>query len=207
MDKDINMISCGGYHTLASSMYQLIAPKGCTWTRKENIVYSFGDNRYGQLGVGDTTGRLVPTSVTHLLHNKYIEKIDAGFRHSLVVSSEGHLYSWGYGRYGETGHHNTNTIRISPLRVDVLKKHKVVNVAAGYKHSVVYALATTNYALPRHIAHQEWDSVKSLGDCKGTCICFASGQKICAPYKLYYSCDKCQFGEVLCRQCAISCHQ
>jgi alpha-tubulin suppressor-like RCC1 family protein len=79
-------IACGGFHTLALTA--------------DGFVLAFGANEYGQLGLGDTTDRLSPAWVRGpWVQNgprEIITSIAAGWRHSVVLSSQQKLYSWGH---------------------------------------------------------------------------------------------------------------
>jgi hypothetical protein len=156
--------------------------------------------------VGDTRSRSIPEKVTHLLKHKYVIQLDAGHRHSLALTSDGVMYSWGYGRYGETGHGTPNIIRIAPLEVHDLKGKKVVAIGAGGRHSIAATMSSTTYKLPKEVYWQQWEKVKTLEGHRGKCICFRSGQTVCAPFHLYYACETCEMN-VLCRICASLCHQ
>ena len=87
MPKNIVQILAGGFHTLALT--------------NDGYIYSFGSNGEGQLGLGDNNNKNVPTLVSKL-YNKVIQ-IAAGFRHSLCLTSDGHIYSFGYNRDGQLG--------------------------------------------------------------------------------------------------------
>jgi alpha-tubulin suppressor-like RCC1 family protein len=52
----------------------------------EGLVYSFGFNEYGNLGLGDTTDRYEPTEIT-FFKNLEIENIYCGFNHCIAKSS------------------------------------------------------------------------------------------------------------------------
>jgi alpha-tubulin suppressor-like RCC1 family protein len=75
----VKAISCGFRHALA------LTESGC--------VYSWGYNRFGQLGVGDNEYREIPTLV--LLNDIIIEKISCGENHSLLLSRDGDIYAFG----------------------------------------------------------------------------------------------------------------
>jgi hypothetical protein len=75
----LKAISCGFRHALA------LTEKGC--------VYSWGDNSFGQLGVGDNEYREIPTII--LLNDIIIEKISCGESHSLLPSRDGDIYAFG----------------------------------------------------------------------------------------------------------------
>jgi alpha-tubulin suppressor-like RCC1 family protein len=75
----VKAISCGSRHALA------LTESGC--------VYSWGRNRFGQLGVGDEEDREIPTIV--ILKDVIIEKISCGRFHSLLPSRDGYIYVFG----------------------------------------------------------------------------------------------------------------
>jgi len=79
------MVSCGGWHTMA------VTAVGHAWT--------CGENEYGQLGVGDTANRLGFTQVdTGQLGGARIVMAACGLWHSVVVSAEGGVWTFGCGR-------------------------------------------------------------------------------------------------------------
>ncbi|HJN37593.1 MAG TPA: hypothetical protein QF353_02315 [Gammaproteobacteria bacterium] len=71
----------------------------------EGKIYACGANRYGQLGLGDTTNRDKWTEVT-LPDGFKIEKVIAGGDHSFLkgtVDGEAKLYACGDNQYGQLG--------------------------------------------------------------------------------------------------------
>lgn len=63
-------------------------------------VYAWGNNNYGQLGDGTTTGRTVPVRVPGLVD---IVDVAAGLSHSLAAGYNGAVYAWGTNSHGELG--------------------------------------------------------------------------------------------------------
>ena len=89
--KNIESISLGNLHALA------IASDG--------TVYAWGSNFYGQLGNGTNASSTVPVKVNtigDLPTNKAL-KVDAGYSHSLVVTTNGDVYAWGSNLCGQFG--------------------------------------------------------------------------------------------------------
>ena len=65
-------------------------------------VYSFGWNRYGNLGTNDREDRHIPTKVHGV---EGVVAVGAGWRHSLAIRGEDRqLFSWGWSKYGQLGH-------------------------------------------------------------------------------------------------------
>ena len=57
-------------------------------------LFSFGSNSYGQLGLGDFSAKGIPTPVKMPIGVKTV-MIAAGSHHSLALTDQGELYSWG----------------------------------------------------------------------------------------------------------------
>lgn len=84
IDKTTPMLSTGNNFTIA--------------LKENGTVWSFGKNDVGQLGSGDNTNSNKPVSVkyansTDLLQN--ITQISSGYNHSVALSKEGKVYTWG----------------------------------------------------------------------------------------------------------------
>ncbi len=97
-------------------------------------VTAWGDNTYGQLGIGSSAKRaLSPTTV--MLSG--ITRIAAGARHALAVRTDGSLWSWGENNNGQLGDGTRNS-RSIPATVPGLLIG-VTSIAAGDKHSLAIA--------------------------------------------------------------------
>lgn len=68
----------------------------------KNRLFSTGFNRYGRLGHGDERDQSKFTLVKTMLNKKVIGA-KCGYYHSLCVTKDGYLYSWGYGGGGRLG--------------------------------------------------------------------------------------------------------
>lgn len=62
---------------------------------KDGKVYGWGWNIFGELGVGDYYNKNVPTIITGALGSKTVKAIAAGQNHSLALTTDGKVYSWG----------------------------------------------------------------------------------------------------------------
>lgn len=98
--------------------------------RSDNTLFSFGSNRFGQLGLNNNrTDRSTLTQVGNLKWNK----ISAGYYHSLGITTNGELYSWGWNDKGELGLGDRN-LRESPVLVN---NEITTNIAAGNIQSAI----------------------------------------------------------------------
>ena len=69
---------------------------------KDGQVYSWGHNSYMQLGNGGTTASYKPCLLSKTISFK-VTQIACGSHHSLVLTSEGELWAWGYNNCGQVG--------------------------------------------------------------------------------------------------------
>ena len=61
-------------------------------------LYGFGDNYFGQLGLGDNINRNVPTL---MMTDKSIRKIVCGCYHTLILKESGELFVFGNNEFGQ----------------------------------------------------------------------------------------------------------
>ncbi|XP_047226297.1 alsin-like isoform X4 [Girardinichthys multiradiatus] len=102
----------------------------------ETEVWSWGRGSEGQLGHGDQLARLQPLCIKSLTGQEVI-KVAAGSHHSLALTAQCQVYSWGSNMCGQLGHVN------SPVTVPHLAKLsdglRVWDVSAGQSHSLLLA--------------------------------------------------------------------
>jgi alpha-tubulin suppressor-like RCC1 family protein/uncharacterized protein YjdB len=99
----------------------------------DGSLWAWGDNFYGQLGLGDKgngTHRLVPTRVG--ADDDWVSVVAGGW-HTLALKADGSLWAWGDGSYGQLGL-GDNASHSSPARVGMDYDWAVVN--AGFNHTV-----------------------------------------------------------------------
>ena len=137
-------------------------------------LMAWGDNRYGQLGIGsfDTAApysRAAPTPVSGLPN---ITALADGFYHSVALAADGSVWTWGYNDYGELGIGVFDTAspygRAAPVQIPNLTG--VTAVAAGTNHSLALKSDGTVWAWG-------WNVFGQLGD--------GSGVNQNAPVKVY----------------------
>lgn len=85
--------------------------------------------RLGQLGLGDTDNREWPSNVKTLQQQKVIYGA-CGEKHSVVVTLDGGVFSFGSGNRGQLGHHSTNN-ELLPRKISELMGSEVSQVACG----------------------------------------------------------------------------
>jgi alpha-tubulin suppressor-like RCC1 family protein len=94
-------------------------------------VKCWGDNAYGQLGDGTTTGHTTPVDVSGLASG--VASLTAGEHHTCAVMTSGGVKCWGDNYYAQLGD-STTTRRMVPVDVSGLTSG-VAAVAAGGRHT------------------------------------------------------------------------
>uniref|UniRef100_A0A2R5L7B3 Putative alpha-tubulin suppressor n=1 Tax=Ornithodoros turicata TaxID=34597 RepID=A0A2R5L7B3_9ACAR len=103
-------------------------------------VYGWGYNGNGQLGLGNNVNQTTPCKVTSL-QGVVIDKVVCGYAHTMALSDEGALYSWGANSYGQLGTGNKAN-QVNPVRIasDI---GRIVEVAASHYVHISAAMTQT----------------------------------------------------------------
>ncbi|MBO8168873.1 MAG: hypothetical protein H0Z35_06790 [Thermoanaerobacteraceae bacterium] len=113
--------------------------RGVSYALDENgVLYSFGANDVGQLGIADD--KVVASSTPlRVAIPKKVKMIVSGDFHALALAEDGTLYSWGYNsRDGEislTGTGSTERVIYEPQIVTI--PGEIVSISAGNGHTFV----------------------------------------------------------------------
>eukprot|EP01080_Neovahlkampfia_damariscottae_P004914 gene4915-8503_t len=102
------------------------------FVNSEFKVFIVGDNRFGQLGIGNKNSK---DSIEKNLNLKdlYIKSVSTGMGHSLVLTKNGKVYSFGHNGSGELGI-GTSTEQLYPT--EILHFKNITSIAAGRSHSM-----------------------------------------------------------------------
>ena len=143
---------------LLSSIHAMNASAGCLHSlvvSDTGSVFAFGDNRFGQLGHvhQNHRGCQLPRLVQHGLAGVRVSSTAAGGRHSLALSVNGKVFSWGYNNHGQLGNCYQSDINVhgplpyqcdltrikgydtGPTAVTVLQSRHTSHIAAGAESS------------------------------------------------------------------------
>ena len=113
--------------------------------KKDNFkVYSWGYNKYGQLGLGHNKNEIIPININEL-NNEKIKRIFVGDYHNFCLNGNfiyfifiikidnGNLYCWGSNYCGQLGIGN-NLHQNKPQRY--LEKQNFLFISGGLNHTL-----------------------------------------------------------------------
>ncbi|KAK2888184.1 probable E3 ubiquitin-protein ligase HERC1 isoform X2 [Channa argus] len=120
---DAQMIEAGQYCTFSVSA--------------DGSVKACGKGSYGRLGLGDSNNQSMPKKLVLEPHRnmKKVSSSKGSDGHTLAITVEGEVFSWGDGEYGKLGHGNNATQKYPKIIQGPLSGKVVVCVSAGYRHS------------------------------------------------------------------------
>lgn len=118
--KKAKSISAGGY--------------SCLVLTHDNYLYGWGWNKLGQLGCGDFMDKKEPTLIR--LNGLNVKEVKCSGRHSLLLTTDGSLYSFGCGEDGRLGLGRSENVCV-PQRVEALRNYRVVHIGTGFWHNIV----------------------------------------------------------------------
>lgn len=95
----------------------------------DGAAYAWGTNGQGTLGDGTTTNSRVPVAVK-MPDGVTFTKVDAGGNHSLGLGSNGQVYAWGAGGYGQLGTGSTDPSLV-PIPVSLPAGVRLTDVEAN----------------------------------------------------------------------------
>eukprot|EP00924_Labyrinthula_sp_SR-Ha-C_P001630 maker-scaffold_18-snap-gene-4.42-mRNA-1 protein AED:0.03 eAED:0.03 QI:72/1/1/1/1/0.66/3/1018/337 len=127
-------VACGSRHTLS-----IVAPFHNTKTTQ---VFAWGDASYGAIGLISNVNHVTaPTLISYFskLEEEKVVKVKACAFHSLVLTDQGKLYSFGEGKFGRLGL-GSETTKFEPERVSFPDDNeesytRIKSMACGGFHS------------------------------------------------------------------------
>ncbi|XP_058522623.1 probable E3 ubiquitin-protein ligase HERC6 [Ochotona princeps] len=127
----VDSVSCGKEHSLA------VCHKGG--------VFAWGAGSEGQLGLGELKETVfIPSKIKALSEIKIIQ-VSCGHHHSLALSADSQVFSWGKNSDGQLGLDRELLWQASPQRVKSLQGIPVAQVAAGGAHSFALSVSGTSF--------------------------------------------------------------
>lgn len=102
----------------------------------KGIVYTWGQNDKGQLGLGNEVPTFEPTPVTTL--NRTISKIDCGLKHCLALSKDYQLFAWGSNLQSQLGKKTLpqQPFVNTPILITAFESAKPFKITCGSYHNI-----------------------------------------------------------------------
>jgi len=122
--KLVKIVACGANFTICSTAV--------------GEVYSWGFNRWHQLGISDSKTTIVnqPTQITELVGIKSIRFISVGRYHSILVTGKSDIYSWGVSKAGQVGEEFKKRNKDRPLPIPRFFTGEIIGMSSGNMHNV-----------------------------------------------------------------------
>uniref|UniRef100_A0A8C2BQY9 HECT and RLD domain containing E3 ubiquitin protein ligase 4 n=1 Tax=Cyprinus carpio TaxID=7962 RepID=A0A8C2BQY9_CYPCA len=117
----IAQVACGNCHSLALARGQ---------------IFSWGQNKYGQLGLGMQGAGVSSPQVVQSLQGVPFAQISAGGAHSFGLTLSGAVFGWGRNKFGQLGL-SDNDDRCFPALLKTLRSQRVVYISCGEDHTAV----------------------------------------------------------------------
>ncbi len=148
-NEKIIKISCGACHSLVLT--------------KSGELYGFGCNYDGRVGFGNNEHELKPIKIIGF-NNKKIVSMACGSFHSLALTDNGEVYSWGNKTSDRilirsTAHQN------KPQRIDLNENQIAKSISCGHSHSLLLTTVGDIYAFGSNIFGQIGNGIKYNQSC------------------------------------------
>uniref|UniRef100_A0A674PBJ8 HECT and RLD domain containing E3 ubiquitin protein ligase 4 n=1 Tax=Takifugu rubripes TaxID=31033 RepID=A0A674PBJ8_TAKRU len=119
-DVQIAQVACGYRHSHALS--------------KGGQVFSWGQNQFGQLGLGMHGSSISTPQIIQSLQGIPFAQLSAGGAHSFAITLSGAVFGWGRNKFGQLGLNDTND-RWFPALLKSLRSQRVIYVSCGEDHT------------------------------------------------------------------------
>ncbi|NBI28384.1 RCC1 domain-containing protein [Chengkuizengella marina] len=131
--EDIIQVSAGSSYTVALS--------------SDGTVYTWGKNNFGQLGDGTDDDKNVPVPLDDFANDgDDIIQVSAGGYHTVALSSDGTVYTWGMNIFGQLGDGTDDDKNVPVLLDDFANDGEdIIQVSAGSSYTVALSSDGTVY--------------------------------------------------------------
>lgn len=120
-DYSVQSVACGGSHSVAVT--------------KWGQMFSWGSDAFGQLGLNLGNGDQWSAKTVKNLAMSTVVQIACGQNHSMALTNDGQLYSWGCNRFGQLGLGTASEQEKKPSLITSLAGIPIAFIACGSNHS------------------------------------------------------------------------
>ncbi|XP_043917257.1 probable E3 ubiquitin-protein ligase HERC6 [Protopterus annectens] len=132
-------VACGKEHSLA------ICDQG--------DVFAWGCGSNGQLGLAETKTVHIPKKIKEF-SSIHVIQIACGHHHSVALSKDGRVFSWGQNNHGQLGLGKGISTQATPVQLKFLSGLPLAQIAAGGAHSFALSLSGTVFGWGNNNAGQ-----------------------------------------------------
>ncbi|XP_051567672.1 alsin-like isoform X2 [Myxocyprinus asiaticus] len=124
-------------------------------------VWSWGRGQEGQLGHGDLLPRAQPICIKSL-NGKEVLRVAAGAHHSLALTAQSQVFSWGCNTSGQLGHMESPTT--FPHLTKLSEGIRVWDIGAGQQHTLLLADGDCIQPILYYSGQQVKEEVEQMGE-------------------------------------------
>ncbi|KAG2377495.1 hypothetical protein C9374_009406 [Naegleria lovaniensis] len=122
LGKEIKKIACGSEHALVLTA--------------DNEIHAWGDNAYGQLGIGSRTDQYSPVKVS--MSACIIKDIFTKHYVSIVTCTNNAIFSWGRNNFMQTGRGSEGIDQLTPARIPSIQASKILDISFTETSTMLY---------------------------------------------------------------------
>ena len=119
--KGVEFIECGASYTFCKTF--------------NNEIFCWGQNQFGQLGLGNNDNQNTPILCSSLLNEDVID-IKCGMYHTLVLTSNGDVLSCGRNTFSELGRECTEDFTDVSTFKKIEELSNIIRIECGNSHSL-----------------------------------------------------------------------
>ncbi|MBK6354501.1 MAG: T9SS type A sorting domain-containing protein [Saprospiraceae bacterium] len=159
--------------------------------KSDGSIWTWGENRYGQLGIRNTVDHNKPVQVGL---DKDWKSIETGSDNCFAIKNDGTLWAWGYNSAGELGIESMSTYKNKPIQVGLDKDWEFVSSGSGSTFGIkkdgtlwgwgAIFFATSNQLKP--IQYESENNWKSVSNCSEHILFLKNNGTLWSIGKNYY---------------------
>jgi RCC1 and BTB domain-containing protein len=166
--KHVAQVVCGGFHTAAIT--------------NDGELYTWGGGEHGQLGHGDKVNKTVPWLVASLTKLNLVQ-ITCGWSHTVALTEDGKVFTWGNGDHGKLGHGSSTKVT-TPKLVESLRDVHVCRIASYNEHTAALTSTESSLAVSNMVSTLVNDYSMVVNDSKFSDVNFVIEGQIIHAHKI-----------------------
>jgi alpha-tubulin suppressor-like RCC1 family protein/thiamine kinase-like enzyme len=100
-------------------------------------VYCWGESGFGVFGNGINDDSLCSPFLIECLSNEKVVETSCGCNHTLLLTSNGEVYAWGWNKNGEIGIGSDVEFQTEVVKLNAFNEQRIRAISCGSQHSLV----------------------------------------------------------------------